>query len=848
MSVSSRAIIKVGKTSKLRFRDLSVYRAITVHEMQSLIKKYTDINIVVIENIVQSEYEGIKQFISKFVGADPKNRVFFYVEDNDSTTCGVADELSYDIYLNIKDLYRSIKLNCNISVDVDISSNRKVGEPSDIFDDSFQDALDTISKSDPFIEKLPEIENKDDIDEFDTSIIRESGNEQDESTNNNHKDLEDSLNRAQNEIATLKARINDLVSDLESKLFLIKAVEAERDNFKDRLKKFDDSEVMEQPITLEKYRGLKDKIAELEGKISRDNSDELNKKIKDAEVLAEELKSNLNDAVRHEDELEDQVSKLNEIIESLNRQLEESKNTSIELQSTSSELAIKNNTISQLEDELKQKSSQVESLDATVAALEEDVKEHKSSIDTLTKAVDSEKDTRAFILSLLQKSIRIARELKNEITALRNENEDKDKKLADQSKTIDDMSNKNKLSEEAIGRLEQQVKDVDKRVELARSYAGQELENTRKEASDWQSRFEDAKKRLETVETQYNSLVKSVGLDGSGLNTLLESNKAIETVNSTLRDQIISLKNELEKSRKEYTLAKQSISSLEESNKSMRVSMKALTLGISGGTTGLQAIPSLNYNGKAMIIPVFGCGSFGITTTAMSIATKLAAHAKVLYIDFDMVSPKADGWFRINPMIRDIPDVDVGSGRATALSIFIDKQIQYFLNYSSSLILRPVQTKNGSIDYIGGIYTKPDIVKLVSADFSSFINFCGNNYTYIIIDFGRLGSSDVNDQLIKLFSDIAYRSVVVTTFDKFEIRTFRMKLFEAQIDVTNIAWLVNMCERTTLDDTAKKSISPARYSLMPFNCDMYGKRIDFTKDKLTRDKLSLFMDTILFKK
>jgi MinD-like ATPase involved in chromosome partitioning or flagellar assembly len=259
-------------------------------------------------------------------------------------------------------------------------------------------------------------------------------------------------------------------------------------------------------------------------------------------------------------------------------------------------------------------------------------------------------------------------------------------------------------------------------------------------------------------------------------------------------------------------------------------------------------VPPCNYTGKGMIIPVFGCGSFGTTTTAMSIALKLATDAKVLYIDFDMVMPKADAWFKVNPIVKNVPDFDqFGSSKFTGLGLFIDRGVQFFLSYTASIVNKPIPTKGGCVDYISGFYKRPDKIKLISADYTSFFNYCGNNYTYIVVDFGKLGCSELNDIIIKMVSDIAYRNVVVTTNDKFEIRTFSMKMDEAHISKDNVAWLLNMCENTKIEDTSKKLISPANYSMMPFNPDLYGKKVDFTKDKLTRDKLDLFMNTIFRK-
>ena len=151
------------------------------------------------------------------------------------------------------------------------------------------------------------------------------------------------------------------------------------------------------------------------------------------------------------------------------------------------------------------------------------------------------------------------------------------------------------------------------------------------------------------------------------------------------------------------------------------------------------------------------------------------------------------------------------------------------------------------MDYISGMYVRHETLKMISADYTSFFKYVGNNYTYVVVDFGKLGCSELNDRIIKMVSDIAYRNVVVTTNDKFEIRNFSVKLQESLIDKNNVAWLVNLCENTNMDDKSKQCISPATYSMMPFSMDLFGKRMDFTKAKLTRDKFDVFLK-MLFRK
>lgn len=924
---SNKILVKVGKSSRIKFRGIQTFRAVTLDELDRLSKINPDASIVIIENIKQGEDEKLKNFIAEFESADNK-KVFFYVEDNDDATCGVADELAYDIYLNLKDLYRAIKLNCGLVVDIDIALSPEFNKTSsldDSFDDSFQDALYTISNiNDSKQLELPDIETKDDLTDFDTSIVEETIadtenesieiHEEKESADTNISvefcntqvdELTTKLSASEKEITQLKRQLHEAFEKSKTLSNLAKALEVERDTFKDRLKLFNENTLLEEPISLVQYQELENRIKQLSEKGQLDQAtagqiEEIKAKLARAEEEKAEFSRQLDE---YKDRLKESGSKLsvaqNKLVESeekinaLKTELEELKskaeqnsNTSLELQSALSDTLIAKETISKLESQAEEDKGFIQQIKSEVISL---TNERESLLDRIEHEVKS----RLFIMNMLFDAIRqiaelslkieandkVNESLRETITSLRNTSEQNNSVIVslqsqldkfkeseaiiskleaekaelhqttiDQSSTIDTLNSTILSNEEKINTLEVQVSDVEKRVELARNFAKEELDKATREAIEWKTKYDIIQAQFSSKEAQYNTLVQSVGMNENGVNSLLENNRTMDEINRTLRDQIVMLKGDLEKANKDKIFAQQTASALEESNKNMRVSMKAMSVGMSGGVNVSSGVPPFQYQGRGMVIPVFGCGSFGITTTAMSIANKLSAQARVLYVDFDMVAPKADGWFKVNPLIRNVPDIEPNSPKATGLGLFVDKQVQYFLSNIASIIAKPIQTKSGCIDYISGFYAKPDAIKLMSADFGSFLNYCGNSYTYVIIDFGRLGSSDINDQIIKAFSDIAYRSVVVTTSDKFEIRTFRMKLAEAKIDINNVAWLVNMCERTNLEDTAKKAISPALYSLMTFNPDLYGKKLDFTKDRLTRDKLSLFMEKVLFRK
>ena len=128
------------------------------------------------------------------------------------------------------------------------------------------------------------------------------------------------------------------------------------------------------------------------------------------------------------------------------------------------------------------------------------------------------------------------------------------------------------------------------------------------------------------------------------------------------------------------------------------------------------------------------------------------------------------------------------------------------------------------------------------------MNVCGNKYGYVIIDMGSIGSSDISDQLIKELVSSSYRSILVSTIDLFEVNQLAMKLGRLGVDRSKLAWLVNMCKNTKMDDRIKILMHPIPYFMMMFKPELYGMKLNFTNDNLLRDKFHLFLDELVFPK
>ena len=959
----TKILVKVGKSSHIKFRGVQAFRAVTVRELNRLSEINPDASIVIIENIKPSDNDAIKEFIAHFESLNNKNKVFFYVADNEDNTTGIADELAYDIYLTASDLYRAIKINCGITVDIDISKSSEINNihSEDGFDNPFGDSWEPVQESQSStIYELQSIESKDDIDDFSDSLIEDEDDTKDTNTTEEvvvenvapeslkesgaisadmqakMEALQKEIDAAQGEVSSLKNQLSTSIGKNSELSKLIKAIESERDAFRDKLVVYESSEVMEQPITLNEYKGLKDKINELTeaakhtGTASNEQVEELTRLLEEAQQVNEATQSQIEDykkrlresgsrltaaqtkLAKYEQEiadLNDNTAELEELrvkaaqIDQLRERLKESEtyrakvtelearlkveaDSTIELNSTRDELTIAQQTIATLEKQIKSLTRDVESArseiqaslrerDRLVAEMQSRMEIHKQFTELLGKAA-------SMIYTLngaTSTNQNVVDSLEGTIASLRDEVEQLQGKVAEQSEQLRVYSNYSiemghkdneikRLKESEASSVElintlqdrvrnyesqvfdltKQVQEADKRVELARNYAGSETDKVKVQLNDAKKQIEILRGQLSDKETQYNKLVESSGMNEDGVSSLLENSRTIDEINKTLREQVVELKTALDKAEKDKVRAEQSAMALEESNKSMRLSMESMNhLVANGAATGPVTVKSIKYNGRGMIIPVFGSGSYGVTTTAMSLATKLASQASVLYIDFDLTSPKADSWFRKNPIIHNLPGIDNGP-KATGLGILVDKQFKFFVENVHNIMIRYINTKAGYIDYLSGIYTKFDETKLAVTDFSALLDYCGNNYAYVIIDFGRFGSSNISNQIIKAFSEIAFKSIVVTTGDKFEIRTLRMRLNDNKVNMRNVAWLINMCVSTKIDDSIKQIIAPAKYSMVQFSPEIYGRKINFNQEPLLRDKFALFLDQIVFHK
>lgn len=858
----AKIIVKVGKKSNIRFSQCKLFRAIIPSELQKIADNNEDCNIVIIEYVDNNEQDEIREFAVKFKESNEMHEVIFFVPDENEDTLGLADELDYPIYLTLEDLYRAIQDKFGINVSVFISDKKKynsISEDNDIasFDvgdiNGLDDDINSETTDDMFgsvfdTNETDEQSNDamlDNIEKEETSLNdkdENSANTERETTTKNNINASEDVIILEEKLETVNASylqaLDDLKAMTENSSKLEKIIKAIREEKEDVVSRFntliEDNDVFEEPISLAEYEGIKE---ELSNKIA--NIEELTSTI-------EKLKNTISEYENNAKLNADTITDKDKTIDKLNTELEEIR-CKIESGEIHSEIiadfTFKLNNANALTEELANKNNELGSL----VNVEAEYRENATVIiSTATKK----------IAELFEQVESLNSKIKELEIALVSSNESIEEYRAKFENANDELSNlridvASQLEE--IESLKSQVEAANKRAELADSYADNNSEELNGKISALEANLQIVQEQLEHKENQYNELLQQTQSNSLVSEELVSANNNLDAVNKTLREKLGTASKEIDN-------YKGNISNLQSENKKQAEQIRRLTealqsmsagdsagiaSGLSGGTIQGEVRP-INYKQRAQIIAVTGSGSHGITTTAMTLANKLSLVQKVLYIDFDLVTPNADAWFSKMPICRGIAQIPSNDNRMTGLGIFYELGVETFEKYALGIINQCDRTKGGGIDYLSGVYYRVDSTKMYGANYTELFNFLGEMYQYIVIDLGRLGNSEVNDALIKAITDIASRNIVVTTHDKFDVRQFKQKLTQCNINLASIAWLVNMCPTTTLDEKTKQAINPCPYGLVLFDQTLNNSREKFTRNKLNKDRFDMFVNQSLF--
>ena len=535
--------------------------------------------------------------------------------------------------------------------------------------------------------------------------------------------------------------------------------------------------------------------------LNTSHSAELEKIKSDNESTIESLKAERDAAVEStKAESATEISNLQQKISSLNETIK----------NKDDEIASRDKTIQQKEYEVSIQLATIEQRDTEIETLNDDL---KTKTEELTRTNEKVEKAEKRLKDTLEK-LRVSSGI--ELSAdelLADNNSEEVKKLKDEIESH--KKNADKLNNQ-IDDLNNKIATLEARLEIE--------ENQKK----------DFEKQLKEVKESSSNTSKS---DES------EQIESLRSTNQSLTEKLTAAQRDNTLSANEITRLNKEIARIEKERDRYK---NAGMTNVSVHSPGHPVVNPLGYNGNASIISVFGSGSFGITSVAISLAYKLSATTKVAYLDLDLMSPRADAWFNKSPAIVGIDGISGKRLQDTSFGILFESGIATVANNIGRIVIQAERTKGGGIDFMSGVYYRPDVYKVAAADYTSLLNILATRYNYIIADLGKLGSSEIQDSLIKEFSNISDTSIVVTTDDRFDIRDTRNKLSICNVDPMKTAWLINSSSTGTIDDKTRNLMGGVAYGILIEDTPIRGKREKLFKNRINSDKFNAFLNNAVF--
>lgn len=384
-----------------------------------------------------------------------------------------------------------------------------------------------------------------------------------------------------------------------------------------------------------------------------------------------------------------------------------------------------------------------------------------------------------------------------------------------------------KVSELEVHNSELSVSKIELEAQIADVQAS--LETTEHLNEDLHAQIEELTESLETATAEVQSLHSQLDSVSDTLkeskqskDDLSISNQAILELQKEIGNLQIQIREEqrvsAEKDRKIGTLQKAKL----DAERTAKTFSRSMAVGNDVNLT-------CAYNGKGYILPVFGSGSYGITTTAVSMAKKLHKEgSSVCLLDWDLVSPKVNSFFDKNPlMAQEYEGID--KMKCSCMGLLVEKGTAWFIDHREELLTTIEQNKKTGkrLDYFSGLYVPVETPKFVSIDYTELLNVLGNDYDYIVADLGKLGGSDSQNALIRLLNTVSLKTTLVCLKDKDDIRNLFLKTKYNKLDSKKFVWLLNMAPNTGVTDFMKNMFKLMPYRVMTFNNGMYGEHKTF---------------------
>lgn len=540
------------------------------------------------------------------------------------------------------------------------------------------------------------------------------------------------------------------------------------------------------------------KIQELEATIS-DLKEKLNKSV----IVNNDLENLRDSLVKSKNEVDNEVIRLtSELAGTKNRIAElESNDYDGEIARLSKELdtyRIKAASLDKLEVKLKELTSLCDEKDNKIASLEDEIHNiEKNAMDNelLRDLSKKRADTTRFLNKVyveLNNTDSLLGSSNKELSETQDELKELQISCSSLKESLNSSSNREKELEQKIGNLEDTYK-------IEKSISDKKIKQL---GDDYSS----ANKQLEVYKSKIASADASLAQNNVLKTKLDATEKELSSRIAVIADKDLEIKR-----------LKQSVGKKE-----------VVTVGVD------KVFSSFKYAGSAKIVTVFGGGSFGVTNTAYSIASRL--KGKVLFIDLDISNPKSDRYTKKNPMVNvtGVPSNLYKTGIGVLYSCGIEK----FIAEYEKLGIRIITTRNTELTWISGLYSS---IKLENIDYTSdFLNYVGNMYDYIVIDSGKIGYSSLSDSLIKSLCDISHKSLVVSSNDSYTTRGISLAL--NRVKITNVGWVINLASTSIIGDKSKKNMGTNDYCILPFSNSIYGTDRPIVDDSNINGRLVTYLN------
>jgi len=804
-----RAIVKVGKSSDIKFNNVQAYRAINYREVEGMLSNDENISFVVFEEVNDADVSRIKNILKSF-------NILGIIYNKQPINEDIIDELGIQAVSSLQDLqlYIDRQLGVNVStfknegLDDEYSVNDTakeewLGEDEKTSVDSetieaeklnveLEDAINALNdnfethseREDEHIQ-ITDIMSKDDIDK-DLDDFDDIFNSLETESTEEVETLEDLENkkRQEEEMNNLKHQLNYALETIKNISEVKVHLEDEINQYKEFIDRIKSSEeIIEVNINSSDKQELEQKVDELQNKVNQLNI-ELAESLKLSDKVVE-LEGRLK-----EKELELQNVTSNDLVQELNDRLKLEVSSRLFL--AQSVLTL-NNELNKTQEALYKKMQEVGKV----------IAEYKS-LETAFNELSTEKE------ELVRGKRETELTLGSQVTALSDKVTELTLKLAD-----------------ANGELAEQEKKVLEKDNAILALT-EDLESTKG--------LLDATQKI--LNEQSNEVHR---FEAMGADEMQENILALEESNSTLAEEIGKLRRDADELARQLKDKDFTINNLGEEKKSLEIALKAAAKRMGAGES--MKI-KCDYSGKAFVLPVFGSGSFGITSTAVSLAYELKGN--VLIMDFDIVNPKIDTWYGKNPLNKTLQDID-NDMKKTAFGALVEKGTDYVIRNRLEIVTTVSENKKteNRVDYFSGIYTRVDMFKLLAVDFSELLTYFGNEYDYIVVDLGRIGGSEITNALIRMFNEISFKNILVALHDGADCRTLSIRAQTERINRSKSIWALNIAKSDKMTTLMKNSISTSKYVIFGRDMKIYGERVPYNRVGILKDRLKQLVDLIL---